>query len=216
MADQNNFRKDLQEEARLGIYLDSIYPSIAGLSKRFIFSREKDLNRQYLGIDLVLTDKVSGEEIYVDEKAQLHYLNKSLATFTFELSYLKGEEWRKGWFYDEKKLTQTYFLITSIITDYKNNFQNCRLITVNRNYLASFLDENGLTQERIFEYEKLFRSDTKRYNGEQIISEVDCSFATFHCSFSNLREKPINLKVKLAALLEHNLGYEFLPCSIKK
>ncbi|MCH9740277.1 MAG: hypothetical protein K0U38_05500 [Epsilonproteobacteria bacterium] len=216
MSNQYTFQSDLSDENRFGIYLDKVYPSIQGLAKRFNFSRKDDLESQHLGIDLILTDKKSAKEIYVDEKAQLHYLNKSLATFTFELSYLKNGEWRKGWFYDEKKLTQTYFLLTSIQTDRDNNFISCRLITVNRAYLQTFLEENGLTESRVFEYERQFREDTTRYNGEQLIEEIDSSFATFHCSFSNLREQPINLKIRLDALLEHSLGYEFLPCKIKK
>jgi len=216
MLNNYTFQSDLISEKKLGVYLDKVYPRIKGLEKKFIFSRKENLEQQHLGIDLVLTDKKSGQEIYVDEKAQLHYLNKSLTTFTFELSYLKNEVWKKGWFYDEKKLTQTYFLITSIVVDENKDFKNCRLITVNRIYFQKFLEDKGLTEEKIFEYEKLFRTDVKRYNGEQIISEIDNDFATIHCSFSNLREKPINLKVKLDALLEHNLGYEFLPCSIKK
>ena len=215
---QNNysFQKDLNIESKFGCYLDTLYPHIRGLDKKFIFYRKDDLESQYSGIDLLLVDKKSGKEHYIDEKAQLHYLNKSLATFTFELSYLKEGVWKKGWFYDEKKLTQTYFLFTSIQMDGQYNFKDCRFISINRKFLQKFLEENDLTEKRIFEYEKMFREDTKRYNGEQSIFEIDCGFATFHCSFFNLSEKPINLKIRLNALLEHGLGYEFLPCSLKK
>jgi len=210
----NSFNKDLNDEAKFGKYLDLIYPNIKGLSKKFTFYRKEDKESQHRGIDLLLIDNVSTKERYIDEKAQLHYLNKSLSTFTFEISYLKNNVWKKGWFYDENKLTQTYFLFTSIQTDSNQNFISCRFISVNRKSLQDFLEENGLTQEKIFEYEKKFRDDTVQYNGEQIIEEIDKSFATFHCSFSNLRERPINLKVKLDALLEHSLGYEFLPSQL--
>ena len=216
MSNQYSFQLDLSDEHRFGLYLDKVYPNIKGLEKRFTFFRKEDLESQHLGIDLILVDKKSNKKIYVDEKAQLHYLNKSLPTFTFELSYLKNNQWRKGWFYDEKKLTHTYFLFTSIQTDKEGNFISCRLITVNRAYLQAFLENNGLTESKIFTYENQFRTDTKKYNGEQVIEEIDSNFATFHCSFSNLNERPINLKIRLDALLEHGLGYEFLPCRIKK
>jgi len=215
MKNSYSFQKDLNIESKFGRYLDTVYPHIGGLDKKFTFYRKDDLESQYAGIDLLLIDKKSGKEHYIDEKAQLHYLNKSLATFTFELSYLKDDVWKEGWFYDEKKLTQTYFLFTSIQTDRDNNFKGCRFISINRKLLQNFLEENALTEKRIFEYEKMFREDTKRYNGEQVIPEIDRTFATFHCSFSNLREKPINLKIRLNALLEHGLGYEFLPCNLK-
>ena len=216
MKQNDSFQKDLDNEAKFGNYLDRLYPQIKGLDKKFTFFRKDDLKSQYAGIDLILKDKESGEERYIDEKAQLYYLNKSLKTFTFEISYLKHGIWKKGWFYDEKKLTQTYFLFTSIETNSKNEFINCRFISINRKYLQEFLEEAGLTQEKIFAYEKIFRDDKKKYNGDQVVFELDSSFATFHCSFSNLKEEPINLKIKLNALLEHGLGYEFLSCSIRK
>ena len=216
MKQNDSFQKDLDNEAKFGNYLDRLYPQIKGLDKKFTFFRKDDLKSQYAGIDLILKDKESGEERYIDEKAQLYYLNKSLKTFTFEISYLKHGIWKKGWFYDEKKLTQTYFLFTSIETNSKNEFINCRFISINRKYLQEFLEEAGLTQEKIFAYEKIFRDDKKKYNGDQVVFELDSSFATFHCSFSNLKEEPINLKIKLNALLEHGLGYEFLSCSIIK
>jgi len=216
MKQNDSFQKDLDNEAKFGNYLDRLYPQIKGLDKKFTFFRKDDLKSQYAGIDLILKDKESGEERYIDEKAQLYYLNKSLKTFTFEISYLKHGIWKKGWFYDEKKLTQTYFLFTSIETNSKNEFINCRFISINRKYLQEFLEEAGLTQEKIFAYEKIFREDKKKYNGDQVVFELDSSFATFHCSFSNLKEEPINLKIKLNALLEHGLGYEFLSCSIRK
>jgi len=215
MPKYDNFQKDLNNEAKFGNYLDTLYPKIKGLDRRFTFLRKDDLKSQYAGIDLVLKDKVSGEERYIDEKAQLYYLNKSLATFTFEISYLKHGIWKKGWFYDEKKLTQTYFLFTSIETNNQGEFINCRFISINRKYLQEFLEEAGLSEEKIYAYDRLFREDKKKYNGNQVIFELDSSFGTFHCSFSNLKEEPINLKIKLDALLEHGLGYEFLPCSIK-
>jgi hypothetical protein len=213
---KNCFNEDLSVEAKFSNYLDTLYPTIKGLSKRFTFHRKSDLENQYAGIDLLLKKKESGKEHYIDEKAQLHYLNKSLATFTFEISYLKNGDWRKGWFYDKKKLTQTYFLFTSIQREPSSHFTSTRFISVNRAYLQNFLEENGLNEARIFEYEKMFRADKDRYNGEQYINELDRSFATFHCSFKNLREEPINLKIRLNAILEHNLGYEFLPCGLKR
>lgn len=215
ISKKDSFQKDLDKEAKFGNYLDTLYPQIKGLDKKFDFLRKDDLESQHAGIDLVLKDKTSGEEHYIDEKAQLYYLNKSLATFTFEISYLKHGIWKKGWFYDEKKLTQTYFLFTSIETNTHGEFINCRFISINRQYLQEFLDEIGLTQKKVFLYEKIFREDQKRYNGNQNIPEVDSSFATFHCSFFNLKEKPINLKIKLNAILKHKLGYEFLSCSIR-
>jgi hypothetical protein len=216
MKEKDSFQKDLDTEAKFGNYLDKLYPQIKGLDKKFTFLRKDDLESQYAGIDLILKDKESGEERYIDEKAQLYYLNKSLNTFTFEISYLKHGVWKKGWFYDEKKLTQTYFLFTSIETNDQNEFINCRFIIINRKYLQEFLEEAGLTQEKTFAYEKLFREDKKKYNGNQVVFELDSSFATFHCSFANLKEEPINLKIKLNAVLEHGLGYEFLSCSIRK
>ena len=100
-----NFKSDLEQEKILAKYLDSTYSE-----KKIEFERIFDLDKQHQGIDLKIF--VNSNKYLVDEKAQLHYINLDLPTFTFELSYLKNTDFKEGWLFDVKKRTQYYFLVT--------------------------------------------------------------------------------------------------------
>ena len=76
------FKRDLKKEKILSKYLDGVYNKIP-----LTVQRINDLDLQYKGVDLIYNN--NGAKIYIDEKAQLDYLNSDLPTFTFELSYLK-------------------------------------------------------------------------------------------------------------------------------
>ncbi|MBK8365378.1 MAG: hypothetical protein IPL24_17420 [Bacteroidetes bacterium] len=56
-----------------------------------------------------LEDEVN---LLVDEKAMVHYVNKSLPTFAFEVSFklATGKE-VEGWLLDKSKLTQYYIIV---------------------------------------------------------------------------------------------------------
>lgn len=84
-----NFYSDLNQEGILSKYLDNIYQE-----KGIDFYRVFDLDRQHQGIDVVMI--IRSDEYIIDKKAQLHYINRDLPTFTFELSYLKGDDIREG------------------------------------------------------------------------------------------------------------------------
>ena len=74
-----NFEQDLAHEKILATYLDHIYKL-----KGYYVERPTNINKQYRGVDLIL--QKDAKTFLVDEKAQLHYLNADLPTFTFELS----------------------------------------------------------------------------------------------------------------------------------
>jgi len=78
---KSKFYEDLSKEELLGTYLDTFYPQIFKDSS-FTVERIWDRHQQYQGIDLLL--KNDKQCFYVDEKAQLDYLNVSLPTFAFE------------------------------------------------------------------------------------------------------------------------------------
>lgn len=100
------FKSDLNKERILGEYLDERYLEIFAKST-FKVKRIHDKTKQLLGIDLILYD--NSRSYNIDEKAQLDYLNQSLPTFAFELSYLKKEIGAKvGSWMDPKKRTCTF------------------------------------------------------------------------------------------------------------
>jgi len=212
MENKNKYDFDFRRECRLGKFLDKHYPQIEKLQKGKL-ERINDITEQHKGIDLIYTHDTTGVKVKIDEKAQLNYIDQHLDTFVFEISYLKKKEWRKGWFYDEKKETEKYFLITSIKSSCENEFEDFRLISVDRKKLQDHLAGLGLSENKIMEYEKMFRADTNQYKGEQSVPELPKELGSFHNSFYNLDEGPINLKLRLSTLLKKGLAKELKACN---
>ncbi len=75
----SNFQNDLENEKLLGVYLANIYKKLG-----YDFRRVIDENMQHRGVDVIINH--GDREYDIDEKAQLHYLNHKLRTFTFELA----------------------------------------------------------------------------------------------------------------------------------
>jgi hypothetical protein len=206
------FEADLNESEKLEILLDRIYSTNQTFTD-FIHERKKDAESQYAGIDLIMKEKSTGRLINIDEKAQLDYVGSNLPTFAFEISFLnKYANWKKGWLYDASKKTDRYFLITCIKKDVDSGeYTSCRLISVDRQRLISLLNEAGLSEAKVFEYEALFRKDA--INGKRVIVELDERNGRMHCSFFNKNEGPINIIMNLEYLIGNGVAKEIVPCS---
>ncbi len=201
----SNFNEDLNNEAKLAEHLDKIYSTILN-PNGYTIERLKDLNLQHKGIDLILSN--SNKSFYVDEKAQLDYLNTSLPTFAFELSYLKQGRWQKGWLYDKTKETDIYFLITNIHLNRDGGakeLSRIKITGVYRDKLISLLQKKGLTESKLFHIEKELRQSGKhgRYQLQQLNSKTE---GILYFSKNNKSEQPINLVLKLNWLVKENVG----------
>lgn len=203
---KSNFYEDLSKEELLGTYLDDFYPKIFKDSP-FKVERIWNNRMQHQGIDLLLRNDTKC--FYVDEKAQLDYLNTSLPTFAFEISYLKRQHWRVGWLVDATKVTQLYFLITNICLlekdDLSAGLSNVKIIGIYRSKLLALLKSRGVTQQRVISIEKSIRNNN--IGGRVPIPELDKrKEGVFYFSKTNKKEQPINLVLKLSFLLEHGVG----------
>lgn len=147
MPQKSNFYHDLGQEQILGRFLDQHYQI---LYPDGCLTRVSDKEPQNKGIDLIYTKQSEGRDVecYIDEKAQLTYLNKKLPTFAFELSYLLNGAMRAGWLFDQNKVTTFYFLITEIFTKdpykpltHEDEIQSCVVTKVHRQQLIAFLSE---------------------------------------------------------------------------
>ena len=200
----SNFSQDLKAEQILCDYLDEIYTS-----KNYSFVRKSDLQSQYEGVDLYL--KHGDSSIAVDEKAQLHYLNKTLPTFAFELSYLKFGQKKSGWLFDKNKKTELYILVRGIyLVDGKSKLVNksdidsVTLTCVDRYLLLQYLTSKGLDESTINAYDTTIRA-SKSYNASTIkeldeVREGKIFFTEY------LAEKPINLVLKIDNLVQHTVA----------
>ncbi|WP_370477318.1 hypothetical protein [Tamlana flava] len=166
------FQFDLNQEQILHRYLALIYQS-----KKLKFENIANLEQQHRGIDVIINH--NSEKHNIDEKAQLHYINKDLPTFTFELSYLnKNNELKEGWLFDSSKQTQYYFLVTGIfLKNKKTKLQNIddietvKITSVNRKKLINHLATNGLPRTKLEEYD--FDIRTSNSFGKNIIPKLD-------------------------------------------
>ena len=202
----SNFESDLSKEATLGVYLDSYYQNIFEKSN-YTIERVSDINLQHQGVDLILKSGIN--EYLVDEKAQLDYLNKSLPTFAFELSYLKNKEWRLGWLLDETKITNIYFLVTNIHTKQAGNLESgitkIKITGIYRDRLITLLESKGLAKTELIELEKNIRLGEQE--GKISIKELNPKTeGALYFSKSNKAEQPINLVLKLDYLIKNSVG----------
>ena len=204
---RSKFKDDLSKEVLLGKFLDKYYHQKYN-SSNHRFQRIDNLKDQLLGIDLIIT--INGKEYLIDEKAQLDYLNKSLPTFAFEISFLKNKKVKLGWFFDSHKKTSIYFLITNIQTveddSLKEGIKDCSITAVHRVNVQKLLAKKGLTEKKILEYTNEIRISQK--HGKHPIQELDSKReGFFYFSYNNKNEQPINLILYLKFLkLDNQVG----------
>ena len=188
---KSKFKADLSKEKQLIPLLDSYYQKHL---KQYCFERISNLKKQLQGIDLILKNSISGKRFFVDEKAQLDYVNESLPTFAFELFYQKEGIQKQGWLFDASKKTQFYALITSIYSDEDNVFTSCNITFVNREKLIQHLDGVGLSQKGL---EQII-SKKQNKHGKLTLEQLNPkSEGYLFFSTKNKAEKPINLILKL-------------------
>ena len=203
---KSSFHHDLSKEEILSTYLDVFYEDIFK-SSEYSMERISDLNLQHKGVDLILSNK--SKKYNIDEKAQLDYINSSLPTFAFELSYLKNGDWKKGWLFDASKTTDVYFLITNIHTKESKNLDSglskIKITGIYRDKLIDFLAEKGLTENLLYHLEKEIRETGN--HGKIILKEMNPKTeGVLYFSKDNKNEKPINLVLKLNFLIKNNTG----------
>lgn len=177
---QSNFASDLKKEQKLTVLLDAYYQKHL---KHYDFERIDDMKRQMQGIDIILKHKTSGKTFFVDEKAQLDYINEELPTFAFELSYKKKGVLKKGWLCNTAKATQFYALVTAIYSDEPNIFTSCKITLVNREKLLDFLKTKNINIDAL----------------KDAISKSDSQNGKIKA------EKPTNLILKLDFLIENGI-----------
>jgi len=153
----NSFRSDLRAEQVLTSWLDThLYPRLEGS-----FERVHDVDEQHAGVDLTFHSPSWGT-LLVDEKATLHYLQRPLPTFAFELSYLKNGESRIGWLHDSKKITTAYMLVWPRANATKltaaDQLIDAEAMLIRRRTLISALNREALDETHCAELAEMLRS----------------------------------------------------------
>lgn len=194
MANKSAFNTDLAKEKRLAPLLNHCYQNHLC---HYDFRRITNLKDQLLGVDVVFIHKKTGQEYFIDEKAQLDYINEDLPTFAFELYYYKKGAQKEGWFYDENKKTDFYALVTAIYDDKDRLFSSCKITLVNRKKIQAILLQKGFQKN-------VFKNQHDINNHGKICVEAlnDRKEGYLFLSTKNKAEKPLNLILRLDWLLE--------------
>lgn len=200
MTLESNFNSDLKREQQLAPLVDNYYSTCLN---QYTFKRVHDRKNQFAGIDVVFEHKTNGSSYAVDEKAQLDYINEDLPTFAFEISYIKGGIFKKGWLFNASKKTEFYSLITAIYADEPNVFTSCKITLVNRLKLIAFLENKKVTEKKL----KTYIDSSNTIHGKLKLKELnDRTEGYLYVSSRNKAEKPINLILRLDFLLQNGLA----------
>ena len=200
MRPKSSFTSDLEKEQRLAVLLDAYY--LKNL-KQYTFKRVSDKKSQLAGIDLIFTHKDTGHDYYIDEKAQLDYVNEDLPTFAFELCYQKNNTTKEGWFYDANKKTDFYALVTGIYSDEPKRYTSCKITLVNRKKLISFLQKKRIDKNTLDNYVQNHRLDQGKVEVKELNPKSE---GYLYNSSIKKAEKPVNLILKLDFLIANTIA----------
>ena len=152
-------------------------------------------------------------DYFIDEKAQLYYINKGLPTFAFEVSFSDrlGKE-RLGWLLNDELKTNFYMLIwpyasnTNLSTIKKEDFCKVDCLLIRKDKIKKYLYDNGWTNEKILS--EIFKIRNLGLQGKISIPGVK-NFYFYHSSSEKYQENPINIVIRKNILIDL-ADYEFL------
>lgn len=197
---KSTFKFDLEKEQKLSVLLDSYYNKHL---RNYDFERVQGLGRQIQGIDVIFRRKSDGREFFIDEKAQLDYVNEDLPTFAFELLYIKKDIVKKGWLFGSAKKTDFYSLVTAVYSDEPHKYTSCKITLVNRKKLISLLESRNLPKKSLERYVSDHFGHHAKLEIPQLNSRTE---GYFYFSTQNKAEKPVNLILKLDFLIENGVA----------
>lgn len=189
---------DSRGEKAVGVFLDKyFYPQMSEARVLSYAKRIYAKNLQCKGIDILL-----GNEMKVDEKAQLYYINHPIESFAFEIDYYDeiSERVVDGWFVDNNIETDAYLLMwiqkartTHINRLVAEDFERIDADLLRRNRIKAYLERFGLHDREL----KINALMMREKNIERLIINDEC-----HMTYTveGYAEKPINLVVKKRTL----------------
>lgn len=161
------------------------------LNEQFIFAEANyDKSTQIKGVDYVfITER--GIPVNVDEKSQLHYLNKNSNTYSLEIGMLKGRTGEErtridGWFVSEDNITDLYLFVypnaegKTYKDVKKEDFDKVEYLLVPKQSIKEYLSNRMLTTEKVFKLEEISRA---------IANKVEIEESQENPDFSALKEK---------------------------
>jgi len=194
----SNWKNDINAESELKTFIMKNFKHCEISDKIKTVQLTDNSNDDFNGIDMKITNK-NNEIFYVDIKAQLHYINKALPTFAFEIDYYKDSKYKKGWLYGDK-LTQIYFLVWPCATHENNNnvkvedFTKLFCMLILRKDLVNYLEEIGMNFDTFCKEREIFiqMNTTEKHIREKSKGKSDGIKLVLT---KKLSEKPLNVVI---------------------
>lgn len=194
---------DMQAEQALAKFLDHhLYHELLRERKFASFQRVTSIAQQKQGIDIIA--RSADQVAFIDEKAQLHYINNTRPTFAFELEfYIKGRR-IEGWFLNRSLKTTHYLLLwpnakTEDLTVIRDaDFTVVEGIVISRQRIKKYLAQKGFDEDALKAKAEDLRS--KRVSGPQPTSYAGIKF--YVSPSSEYLENPINIVISKKILAQ--------------
>lgn len=173
-------------EGLFGEWLDEHFYSLYR-DRYKVLMRSNDHFLQKKGIDVIIRTK-DDKMLYIDEKATLHYINRHIPTFAFEIKNMTSGN--IGWLFNPDYVTTHYTLCwpdgneNGIFT--KDDYYSSEIMTIKRSSVIQLLSDNGLDEAGI-------NRMVDSYQGESKLKITDDISLYFN---NTLRERPINVVIK--------------------
>ena len=200
MTEQEQYNADRNTEREVCKFLDEhLYKDNPN---NFIATRTDDVKEQLAGIDLYLSsEQLNLDNVTVDEKCASSYWNKRINTFSFELSFLRNGQLRKGWLINDSLKTQYYNICWVNATQRwfkKEDITWLESCLIKKQDVLDYLATQNLTPEHLDMDDQWIR---KHATQKGRIGEGKYDGCVFYFS-PQLHERPINILIKKDKLIE--------------
>lgn len=161
------------------------------------YKRNLDREQQILGIDT--TFSIDGIDYSCDEKVAAHYINKTLRTFSFELSFIdRVGNVSDGWFISNGKLNDSYLFCwideakSNKLTSYKDIIK-AEIILIRKNKVIDYLKTISWTPRKLKFKASTIRNENDVNFGTTYNNGIKFSYSRYdHINKTGLIEEPIN------------------------
>lgn len=192
------YYEDKRKEELFGRWLDKHFYSRLKEKYKYI-ERNNNEELQKKGVDVII-ETFGNRKIYVDEKAALHYINKGIPTFAFEIKNTSSGA--QGWLYDPEYMTDYYLLAWPNATDDRipdeDSFIKTEIMCIKRAKVIQLLNDKGVSESKIYGCVERHRREVNESKKKFMIADkIMLHFNT------NLKEKPINVVIRKELLKEY-------------
>ncbi|MBR6574222.1 MAG: hypothetical protein IKK61_04450 [Clostridia bacterium] len=193
---------DMHAEQALAKFLDvHLYRELLNEGNFISFQRITSIAQQKQGIDVIA--KTDNSVAYIDEKAQLHYINKTLPTFAFELEFLLDGRAIEGWFLNDNLKTTHYLLLwpnartTDLSRISSEDFTRVEGMMISKAKMKRYLEDMGITIPFLQEITRILRQ--RKLTGSQKTAFDGIKF--FVSPSSAYSENPVNMVISKRVLM---------------